>query len=148
MEEKNTNVTPAEVSSAETSKPKIKLNIYQIISIVCAGLLIAVGIGLGIYFAALNKAPERNPKDPLQAVLTLDNYNLITVGMTYDEVVDILGTGKRSTSSEAGQLNYIWEDNNDKYIIVTFSATTNAESELVPGIVIVKSQIGLIEETA
>lgn len=139
--------TTAETNTAETKKPKIQLNRYQIISIVCASLLVALALGVGIYFI-VKAAKEKDPGyTPPAVVLTADNYNQITNGMTYAEVFEILGSGKRSTNNEVGQLNYTWQDNSGHYIVITFTATagTGENAGLVPGIVISKAQIGILD---
>lgn len=46
MENKVENNTVNEQEKA----PKRKLNVYQIVSIVCAALLVAIALGVGIYF--------------------------------------------------------------------------------------------------
>ena len=143
MKFKDANVTPAETKPTENKKPKIKLNRYQVISIVCASILVALSLGVGIYFIVKNKQNERKPREPLAVVLTLANYDLIMEGMTYSEVVEILGTGKQSPSAATGQISYAWEDNNGRYVAITFTATRNAQNQLVPGTVIDKAQLGL-----
>lgn len=145
MKFKDANVTPAEPKSTENKKPRIKLNRYQIISIVCASILVALSLGVGIYFIVKNKQNERKPREPLAVVLTMDNYNLITDGMSYSEVFDILGSGKQTPSPATGEISYTWADNNGRYIVITFEAEENAQGQLVPTIVKDKGQLGLEE---
>lgn len=145
MENKVENNTVNEQGTA----PKRKLNNYQILSIVCAALLVAIALGVGIYFIVKNAQENKlkNPTTPAQIeeVLTEENYNKINVGMSYTEVFNILGEGKRQTNNDGNQtMNVVWEANNSKYIIVTFTTSKNDENEIVLGTVVEKMQLGVV----
>ena len=127
--------------------PKRKLNVYQIVSIVCAALLVAIALGVGIYFIVkeVQKNRPATPGTQIEQVLTEENYNKINVGMSYTEVFNILGEGKRQTNNDGNQtMNVVWEANNSKYIIVTFTVSKNDKNEIVLGTVVEKSQLGVV----
>ena len=110
----------ANVETAEgnvEAKPKRKLNKFQILNIVLASCLVAIALGISIYFIVANH------RTPLKEVLTPENYEEITVGMSYDDVFDLLGAGKRMASAGSDEVTYVWQSNNGKMIVVTFSAT-------------------------
>ncbi len=143
MENKVENNTVNEQEKA----PKRKLNVYQIVSIVCAALLVAIALGVGIYFI-VKEVQKNRPATPgiqIEQVLTEENYNKINVGMSYTEVFNILGEGKRQTNNDGNQtMNVVWEANNSKYIIVTFTVSKNDKNEIVLGTVVEKSQLGVV----
>jgi hypothetical protein len=64
--------------------------------------------------------------------VTEDNYNLITVGMSYTQVVNILGTG-----TLIGTNTYRWSADNTNTITITIIFTS-------ANIVQTRSQVGLI----
>lgn len=99
------------------AKPKRKLEKFQILNIVLASCLVALALGIAIYFIVANH------RTPLKEVLTPENYEEITVGMSYDDVFDLLGSGKRMASTDSDEVTYVWQSNNGKMIVVTFSAT-------------------------
>ena len=140
---------PIVESTNTTKKPKIQLNRYQVISIVCASLLVALSLAVGIYFI-VKKAQEEDvpPHTPPAVVLNETNYNQIAVGMTYEQVFALIGDGKRASNANVNQLTYMWQDNGGRYIIVTFTAedAPAGQQGKVPGTVIEKSQIGVISE--
>ena len=140
---------PIVESTNTTKKPKIQLNRYQVISIVCASLLVALALGVGIYFI-VKKVQEENvpPHTPPAVVLNETNYNQIAVGMTYEQVFALIGDGKRASNDNVNQLTYMWQDNGGRYIIVTFTAedAPAGQQGKVPGTVIEKNQIGVIAE--
>lgn len=71
------------------------------------------------------------------AALTLENYNKIKNGMTYDEVIDIMGSeGSETMSSGSGAYevkSYLWESDKIKFIAVVFmggKVTSKVQSNL------------------
>lgn len=146
MENKVENNTVNEQGTA----PKRKLNNYQILSIVCAALLVAIALGVGIYFIVKNAQENKlkNPTTPAQIeqVLTEENYNKINVGMPYSEVFKILGAGKQQPSEIENTINIVWEANSNRYIIITFTTSKNDKDELVFGNVVEKMQLGVVAE--
>ncbi len=149
MSTKNTNNVEQPIAESnvqtETKKPKIQLNRYQVISIICASLLVALALAVGIYFIVKNSEDDKPPYTP-PVVLTVENYNSITEGMTYEQVFAILGEGKRFGNNNPGELSYTWQDNGDRLIVVTFTAEDAQGGQgKVPGTVISKNQIGIIE---
>lgn len=139
-----------ESTIAEQSKPvevnnssKKKLNKYQIISIVCVSVMLALLLATGIYFIVKNNRDKAGSK-PLAQILTETNYNKIEVGQTYKQVTDIFGAGRRTSSEVTDQVTYIWETNNGKVLVITFTATRDKNNKIVAGTVIEKSQIGII----
>lgn len=128
--------------------PKRKLNVYQIVSIVCAALLVAIALGVGIYFIvkAVQKNRPATPGTQIEQVLTEENYNKINVGMPYSEVFKILGAGKQQPSEIENTINIVWEANSNRYIIITFTTSKNDKDELVFGNVVEKMQLGVVAE--
>lgn len=154
MEDKNileNKSTENETTENETTNVKVKekLNGYQILSIVLASILVALALGVGIYFIIKNAQENKNPNTltPLESRLTEENYNKITVGMTYEQVFAIMGEGKRTDSEDVNSINIVWQGNNSKIIVVTFSVVINNKGELVPNTVTSKAQSGIINET-
>ena len=139
---------PVVESTNTTKKPKIQLNRYQVISIVCASLLVALALAVSIYFI-VKKAQEEDvpPHTPPAVVLNAENYNQITVGMTYEQVFALIGDGKRASNDNIDQLTYMWQDNGGRYIIITFSAVDAPAGQQgkVAGSVLEKNQIGIIQ---
>lgn len=126
--------------------PKRKLNVYQIVSIVCAALLVAIALGVGIYFI-VKEVQKNRPATPgiqIEKVLTEENYNKINVGMPYSEVFKILGAGKQQPSEIENTINIVWEANSNRYIIITFTTSKNDKDELVFGNVVEKMQLGVV----
>lgn len=144
MENKVENNTVNEQEKA----PKRKLNNYQIVSIVCAALLVAIALGVGIYFIVkeVQKNRPATPGTQIEQVLTEENYNKINVGMPYSEVFKILGAGKQQPSEIENTINIVWEANSNKYIIITFTTSKNDKDELVFGNVVEKMQLGVVAE--
>lgn len=144
MENKVENNTVNEQEKA----PKRKLNVYQILSIVCAALLVAIALGVGIYFIVkeVQKNRPATPGTQIEQVLTEENYNKINVGMPYSEVFKILGAGKQQPSEIENTINIVWEANSNKYIIITFTTSKNDKDELVFGNVVEKMQLGVVAE--
>lgn len=136
------NEVVVEQTTENVNQPKRKLNGYQILNIVLASVLVALALGAGIYFLvkALNK------EDPLTPVLNAENYNQVVVDMTYDDVIDIFGAGKRTESTGTNQVTYIWQDNGGRIMVITFTANRTAAG-LVPQKVLEKAQSGIIVET-
>ena len=144
MENKVENNTVNEQEKA----PKRKLNVYQIVSIVCASLLVAIALGVGIYFI-VKEVQKNRPATPgiqIEKVLTEENYNKINVGMPYSEVFKILGAGKQQPSEIENTINIVWEANSNRYIIITFTTSKNDKDELVFGNVVEKMQLGVVAE--
>lgn len=142
MENKVENNTVNEQEKA----PKRKLNVYQIVSIVCASLLVAIALGVGIYFI-VKEVQKNRPATPgiqIEKVLTEENYNKINVGMPYSEVFKILGAGKQQPSEIENTINIVWEANSNRYIIITFTTSKNDKDELVFGNVVEKMQLGVV----
>lgn len=142
MENKVENNTVNEQEKA----PKRKLNVYQILSIVCAALLVAIALGVGIYFI-VKEVQKNRPATPgiqIEKVLTEENYNKINVGMPYSEVFKILGAGKQQPSEIENTINIVWEANSNRYIIITFTTSKNDKDELVFGNVVEKMQLGVV----
>lgn len=142
MENKVENNTVNEQGTA----PKRKLNVYQILSIVCAALLVAIALGVGIYFI-VKEVQKNRPATPgiqIEKVLTEENYNKINVGMPYSEVFKILGAGKQQPSEIENTINIVWEANSNRYIIITFTTSKNDKDELVFGNVVEKMQLGVV----
>lgn len=123
-------------------QPKRKLNRYQILNIVLISLLVALALGVGIYY--LVKALDK--PDPVLPVLTPENYEQVVVDMSYDDVIDIFGAGKRTEASGANEVDYIWQDNGGRIMIITFKANKTVAG-LVPTKVLEKAQYGIIAET-
>ena len=144
MENKVENNTVNEQEKA----PKRKLNVYQIVSIVCAALLVAIALGVGIYFIVKDVQKNRpaTPGTQIEQVLTEENYNKISVGMPYSEVFKILGAGKQQPSEIENTINIVWEANSNRYIIITFTTSKNDKDELVFGNVVEKMQLGVVAE--
>ena len=144
MENKVENNTVNEQEKA----PKRKLNVYHILSIVCAALLVAIALGVGIYFIVkeVQKNRPATPGTQIEQVLTEENYNKINVGMPYSEVFKILGAGKQQPSEIENTINIVWEANSNKYIIITFTTSKNDKDELVFGNVVEKMQLGVVAE--
>lgn len=144
MENKVENNTVNEQEKA----PKRKLNVYQIVSIVCAALLVAIALGVGIYFIVkeVQKNRPATPGTQIEQVLTEENYNKINVGMPYSEVFKILGAGKQQPSEIENTINIVWEANSNRYIIITFTTSKNDKDELVFGNVVEKMQLGVVAE--
>ena len=144
MENKVENNTVNEQEKA----PKRKLNVYQIVSIVCASLLVAIALGVGIYFIVkeVQKNRPATPGTQIEQVLTEENYNKINVGMPYSEVFKILGAGKQQPSEIENTINIVWEANSNRYIIITFTTSKNDKDELVFGNVVEKMQLGVVAE--
>ena len=144
MENKVENNTVNEQEKA----PKRKLNVYQIVSIVCAALLVAIALGVGIYFIVkeVQKNRPATPGTQIEQVLTEENYNKISVGMPYSEVFKILGAGKQQPSEIENTINIVWEANSNRYIIITFTTSKNDKDELVFGNVVEKMQLGVVAE--
>lgn len=142
MENKVENNTVNEQEKA----PKRKLNVYQILSIVCAALLVAIALGVGIYFIVkeIQKNRPATPGTQIEQVLTEENYNKISVGMPYSEVFKILGAGKQQPSEIENTINIVWEANSNRYIIITFTTSKNDKDELVFGNVVEKMQLGVV----
>lgn len=142
MENKVENNTVNEQEKA----PKRKLNVYQIVSIVCASLLVAIALGVGIYFIVkeIQKNRPATPGTQIEQVLTEENYNKINVGMPYSEVFKILGAGKQQPSEIENTINIVWEANSNRYIIITFTTSKNDKDELVFGNVVEKMQLGVV----
>lgn len=142
MENKVENNTVNEQEKA----PKRKLNVYQIVSIVCAALLVAIALGVGIYFIVkeIQKNRPATPGTQIEQVLTEENYNKINVGMPYSEVFKILGAGKQQPSEIENTINIVWEANSNRYIIITFTTSKNDKDELVFGNVVEKMQLGVV----
>ena len=142
MENKVENNTVNEQEKA----PKRKLNVYQIVSIVCAALLVAIALGVGIYFIVKDVQKNRpaTPGIQIEKVLTEENYNKINVGMPYSEVFKILGAGKQQPSEIENTINIVWEANSNRYIIITFTTSKNDKDELVFGNVVEKMQLGVV----
>ena len=68
--------------------------------------------------------PEANkPGNDEKTVLTMSKFNKIKTGMSYDDLVKILGTeGDQVSSSEAGgytTVTYKWAGDNFTYVIIT-----------------------------
>lgn len=116
-----------------TTKPKHKLNKFQIINIVLVSCLTVIVLATTIYFIVGNR------NKPLEEVLTPANYEQIEVGMTYDDVFDILGSGKRMASTGSNQVTYVWQSNKGKMIIVVFSITKD-NSGIKPDKVVDKAE--------
>lgn len=70
---------------------------------------------------AANSSPASSDK---KTGLTLDKFNQIKNGMSYKEVVDIIGTeGAQIASSGEGKYkveSYKWDGENFQYILITF----------------------------
>lgn len=130
-----------------TEKPKKKLNKEQKLCIILAAVLVAFALGVGIYFIVQRVIALKNDT-PIEEVLTVENYNKITNGMTYEQVFAILGDGRRTVNTEEQTISYVWEANSSKYIVVNFSATKNAKNELVPVAVTSKAELGVLPTTA
>ncbi len=123
---------------ATETKPEPKLNKYQVMSIVFASLLALVIVGFVIYGAV------KNYRKPLEEVLTPENYAEIVVDMKYNDVVNLLGEGRRM-GSEVNEVTYVWQSNNDKMIVVTFTGVKE-NGKLVPKVVKEKAQLNVIVE--
>lgn len=67
--------------------------------------------------------------------VTIDNYNLITVNMTYNQVVNILGTETQKSST-----TYTWSSDNTNTIVITIVFSSS-------NLVVSKTQVGLASPT-
>ncbi len=139
-------------------KTREKLNKYQILSIVLASIMVALAVGVGIYFISANskKSDDKSEDTPtnIESWLTLEKYNSITVGMTYKQVFDTLGEGRRQAGSEAidegkykYKISFVWEGNSGQVIVLKFKVEgfekTKTVDQIAEGIVVNKYQVGL-----
>ena len=139
----NPQVENVETPQTDTTNKKhkiIELNRYQVMSIVFASLLVVFILTVGIVLIVKNHKP---PRTPLAELLTEENYNKIEEGQTLQQVTDIFGAG-RQTSTSNNEIVYVWESNTGKYLVVTFTVVRDSDNKLVAGVVKEKGQSGII----
>lgn len=130
----------AQISTSASKCPKCgkKLKHTGLIILIMI-LAVFIGIGAGIIHQEIKNPGTiiTNTQDQKQKV-TLEKFNQIQTGMTYDEVVSIIGEeGTLSTESSYGNANmkiYYWYSED---------GITNATISFMNGKVEAKSQIGL-----
>ncbi len=104
--------------------------------VICIGILIVVGCSCPS-MAELQKELDKGKKTPTPTTgsspaktgsddveLTLDKFNRIKNGMTYEETVEIMGSeGAQTVSSGEGKYRmevYKWDGDNFQYVMLTF----------------------------
>jgi hypothetical protein len=89
--------------------------------------------------AACKKESDSQPVAQENAAVTADNYSRITVGMSYTQVVNILGQGKVVSTN-----NYSWsaDDTNSIVINVIFSTSNTVVSKSQTGLYIAPTGTG------
>jgi hypothetical protein len=87
---------------------------------------------LFLALAACKKGGDDQAPAPevTNSAVTIDNYNKITTGMTYTQVVTVLGQGTLGSTN-----NYSWSADDTKSIVIYVTFSNN--------VVVSKSQIGL-----
>jgi hypothetical protein len=83
--------------------------------------------------ACKKESEEQPPAQPTTAV-TIENYNRITVGMPYSQVIAILGEGRLTSTN-----NYSWSTDNSNTVTISITFSNGA--------VYSKSQTGLASST-
>jgi hypothetical protein len=99
------------------------------------GLLAYIGANLENNPTKIRKTDEKSSSS--DGALTLDNYNKIKNGMTYDEVIDIMGSeGTENMTAGSGAYevkSYQWKGDNFKFISIVFmggKVTSKVQSNL------------------
>lgn len=135
-----------EVSKSAKTCPKCgaKLKKAQPIRIALGILIIIIGIGIIANSGSTNNSSTSTNSSTSSSVvqsnnaITLEKFSKIQTGMTYQQVVDIVGTeGTLSTESSVGNLTY------QIYYWYGSDGISNATISFDNGKVSGKSQIGL-----
>lgn len=139
MSMKNCKECGAEISSSAKVCPKCGKKLKHTGIRVFIGIaIIFIGICCAISTTQNNITPTGSNIVQEQAKVTLEKFNKIETGMTYQQVVDIIGEeGTISTESSYGSQNmkvYYWYAANN---------IANATVSFMNGKVTAKSQVGL-----
>ena len=88
-----------------------------------------------IMLAGCRKDSDPSTPDQSNSKVTIENYNLVTVNMTYTQVVNILGTETKRNGT-----SYSWSSDNTNSIVIDVMFSSS-------NIVLSKSQVGLASPT-